>query len=366
VSSGAQPEALRRFSRVALAIDDELSISCRRLPRPDLAGAVSAFARRCAGVDRWVGRVGSAFEAGDDGPTWVDQLSDGEATALVVALGGRFGPRLAFLTSAQRDELRLAFFPLSLRVGAIFPAVSFSSPCASLPRRPDGVDSGLATLAFPDRSRRADLVTGFVDGLVLGAVDERGFDNGGAERARSLGHLLSGFFAVGDVRDLVADVAHGDALAAVLDAAALVPVAGDLLKVGKEGLDAADAVHDTERSLLELGHTLDKHVARSDEQLAEALARKLKPAAAVSSFADQATAERAVAEVLRGQRRGVEAWLAGDTMRYTAEVDLGRPVGRRLAKGAAAPVEVRGVRVTLIRDPSAPLGFFVLTAFPVP
>ncbi|MEA3077816.1 MAG: hypothetical protein QOF60_2724 [Actinomycetota bacterium] len=254
--SGAQPFALSRYARAALAMDDELSISCRRLASsaPSLAADVASFAGRCAAVDRWVGRVGSSFEAADSsGPSWVDRLSDGDATSAVLALGSRFGPGLRFLTPAQRDELRLAFFPLAVRVRGLYPsAVMTSSPCAAVVRHPDGLDSALDTLAFPDRSRRTDVVTGFLDGLLLGAFDERGYDNGWAEGARALGHLTSGFFVAGDLRDLAADVAHRDALAALLDIAALAPLAGDLMKVGKEGLDAADGVHDTERALADL------------------------------------------------------------------------------------------------------------------
>jgi hypothetical protein len=245
--SGAQPAALASFARGALALDDELLLSCRSLASsvPEAAADVASFARSCAGVDRWVGRVGSSFDRADTpGPSWVDQLSDGEATSLVVRLGARFGTGPRSFPASQRDQLRQVFFDLWARVRSLYPtAVMTSSPCPSLPHRPPGVDAGLDALTFPDRSRRADIVTGFVDGLVLGAFDQRGYDNGWAEGARILGRLTSGFFAVGDLRDLAADVAHADALGAAIDIAGLVPVAGDLFKVGKEGLGAADAVH---------------------------------------------------------------------------------------------------------------------------
>jgi hypothetical protein len=368
--SGAQPLALSRYARAALAMDDELSISCRRLASsmPSLAADVASFARGCAALDRWVGRVGSSFEAADSpGPSWVDHLSDGEATSLVLSLGGRFGPSLRFLTSAERDELRLAFFPLAVRVRALYPSAFVSAPCAARPRRRADVDSALETLDFPDRSRRADVVTGFLDGLLLGAFDERGYDNGWGEGARVVGHLTSGFFVAGDIRDLAADIAHADALAAVFDIAALVPVAGDLFKVGKEGFKAANAVHDTERAVVDLaehealgGHVRSLHVGKTDAELARRLLDEPRIPAA-SSFADEAVAGRTISGAIDAHAGEIATWLAGDNRQLTIPASVRDPIGRVWPRGAAAPTEATRIRLILRRSPTAADGYYVHT-----
>lgn len=370
--SGAAPQALSSYGRGALSMDDELAVSASRLAAlaPGLAADVAGFARGAAAVDRWVGRVGASFAAADSaGPIWVDRLSDREATSIVLALGRELAPSLRSLSAADRGTLALAFFPLWLRVRSLWPAAvmrSSSAVCATLPRRPEGVDAALDVLRFPDRSRRTDVVTGFLDGLVLGAFDDRGFDNASAEWARAIGHAISGFFVVGDVRDLVADVAHGDALAAVLDAIALIPVAGDVLKVGRLGANAADAAHDVERAVVDLaehqalgGHVL-KHVGRSDAQLAQRLVDEPTIPAA-SSFVDEATANRVVTTLLDGRADDIAEWLEGPRRQLSLSATLGGPVGRVWPRDAAAAMDSTRLKLILRRSHGSAHGYYVHT-----
>ncbi len=110
------------------------------------------------------------------------------------------------------------------------------------------------------------------------------------------------------------------------------------------------------------GHTLARHVSRSDADLAARLAAEPNLAAA-SSFTDRPTAERAVAAALGAQRTRLDAWLGrerGDTLALAWRGD-GSPVGRRLERGAARAGSVDGARVVLRRRGA---GFYVLTAYP--
>lgn len=110
------------------------------------------------------------------------------------------------------------------------------------------------------------------------------------------------------------------------------------------------------------GHTLARHVGRSDADLARRLRREPNLAAA-STFLDRASAERAVAAALAAERGRVEAW-AGRGGRSTIALRWrgdGRVVGRVLERGAAAPVPAEGARVVLRRQGD---GWFVLTAYP--
>jgi hypothetical protein len=327
------------------------------------------------------------------GPSWVDSLSDAEAVARVRAVAARLEPALGHLSDGDRASLRASLFPLWQRVRALSPSAVMTAPCASPAPRPAGIDDALALLLVPDRSRRTNVVVGFLDGLLAGRGDDRGFDNGWGEGGRIAGHLLSGFFIAGNLRDLAFDIAHGEALDALLDGAAAIPLAGDLLETGEAVARGADELHDADRALEavtdarraageasaaterwtvdlaehegpKLGHTLTDHSGQSVEQMESRLAKK-PSYTSTSSFPDDASAGQAVDDVLDARRRDIEAWLQTPTSKPEPFVaDLGRPVGTVLQRGTA-PVATTSARVVLIQDATFPLGFRVLTAFPV-
>jgi len=113
------------------------------------------------------------------------------------------------------------------------------------------------------------------------------------------------------------------------------------------------------------GHTLARHVGRTDRQLAARLRREPSIGAA-STFVDRQTAERAVAVTLERHRARIERWLAG---RSGADLALelrggaGEALGRVLLRGTREPVAATGARVVLRRRGEG--GFFVLTAYPI-
>lgn len=110
------------------------------------------------------------------------------------------------------------------------------------------------------------------------------------------------------------------------------------------------------------GHTLARHVGRSDAELARRLEREPHLAAA-STFTDRATAERAVAEALTRERTRIETWsgrrAAGNlVVRWLGD---GAPLGRVLERGAASSEPADAARVILRRRGR---DWYVLTAYP--
>ena len=111
------------------------------------------------------------------------------------------------------------------------------------------------------------------------------------------------------------------------------------------------------------GHTLTRHVARSDEQLRERLARERNISAA-STWTDRETAEETVAEALRTERGRVENWVrrgfprANLALRYRA----GQVVGRSLRRGESQTVECTSAVIVLRAD--GPETYYVLTTYP--
>jgi hypothetical protein len=120
-----------------------------------------------------------------------------------------------------------------------------------------------------------------------------------------------------------------------------------------------DLARDEERG----GHTLSRHVARTDAQLEERLRRERNISAA-STWTDRETAEETAAEALRAERGRVESWMrrgyprANLALHYSA----GRPIGSSLRRGANAAVVCTDAVIVLRAD--GPDSFYVLTTYP--
>lgn len=111
------------------------------------------------------------------------------------------------------------------------------------------------------------------------------------------------------------------------------------------------------------GHTLARHVGKSDAELAERLRRE-RSIGAASTFDDRATAERVVGATLEREARRIAAWLErrGEDLALDYRGVAGEPVGRVLLRGARAPIAAADARVVLRRRGD---GYYVLTAYPL-
>lgn len=110
------------------------------------------------------------------------------------------------------------------------------------------------------------------------------------------------------------------------------------------------------------GHTLKKHVGRSDEQLRERLSREHISAA--STWTDREAAETTVAEALRAEQRRVDSWVRKGYPRANLALhyDAGRTVGRSLRRGDDQTVDCTSAVIVLRAD--GPDSFYVLTTYP--
>jgi len=111
------------------------------------------------------------------------------------------------------------------------------------------------------------------------------------------------------------------------------------------------------------GHTLERHVARTDEELRERLDREGNIAAA-STWTDREIAEETIVEALRAEHGRVESWMrrgyprANLALHYEAR----RNIGRSLRHGETQAVACRDAVIVLRAD--GPDGYYVLTAYP--
>src|SRR5579862_976354 len=111
------------------------------------------------------------------------------------------------------------------------------------------------------------------------------------------------------------------------------------------------------------GHTLKKHVGRTDQQLIERLAEERISSA--STYSDKETAERCVGIALAENRERVQSWLRGtDNTRMTLDYngDPAHPIGRNVHRNSTQSKPVHRAKVVLEKDGRG--GFFVLTTYP--
>ena len=110
------------------------------------------------------------------------------------------------------------------------------------------------------------------------------------------------------------------------------------------------------------GHTLRKHVGRTDDQLRQRLQQE-RNISATSTWTDRAAAEETVQAALHAGRGKIEKWTQRGERRpnLALHFDAGREIGRSLIRGASQPVPCTEAVVVLRADGD---GFYVLTTYP--
>jgi len=111
------------------------------------------------------------------------------------------------------------------------------------------------------------------------------------------------------------------------------------------------------------GHTLAKHVGRTDAELQERLDEERNISAA-STWSDRATAETTIAEAMRAERGRIETWTRRGTRRSNLALhyDAGHVIGRSLRRGYGQAVDCSRAVIVLRADGAD--RFYVLTAYP--
>lgn len=114
------------------------------------------------------------------------------------------------------------------------------------------------------------------------------------------------------------------------------------------------------------GHTIARHVARTEAQMRTRLATMSGAGARVSSFKDLATAERAISEAVRANRAAIEAWArGGGAVRQAFDHRVGRVIGQGVSKASSSLDDLSSVRVVFKRELYNGKPYYILTAFPI-
>jgi hypothetical protein len=122
--------------------------------------------------------------------------------------------------------------------------------------------------------------------------------------------------------------------------------------------------HDLSEDERQGGHTLARHVGRTDAELADRLRREPEISSA-STYTDRATAEAVVGAALLSNTRSFAAWQrrTGRRPNFALHYDAHRVIGRSLSRGRQATVPCERA-VVVFRWNDARHRFYVLTSYP--
>lgn len=139
--------------------------------------------------------------------------------------------------------------------------------------------------------------------------------------------------------------------------------AGEPERSRADAAPAANGRYDLERDEERGGHTLERHVGRTDEDLRDRLRRERNISAA-STWTDRETAEVTIGEALRAERGRIDSWLRRGFPRTNLALhyDARRAIGRSLRRGEEQTVNATTAVIVLRAD--GPDSFYVLTAYP--
>ncbi|HXJ14973.1 MAG TPA: RNase A-like domain-containing protein [Candidatus Limnocylindrales bacterium] len=126
---------------------------------------------------------------------------------------------------------------------------------------------------------------------------------------------------------------------------------------------ASSSGYDLDRDEQRGGHTLARHVARTDQELRERLEQERNISAA-STWTDRRTAEAVVGEALTAERSRVESWTRRGFPRANLALhyNAGRVIGRSLRRGESRTVDCSSAVIVLRAD--GPESFYLLTTYP--
>ena len=111
------------------------------------------------------------------------------------------------------------------------------------------------------------------------------------------------------------------------------------------------------------GHTLEKHVGRTDDELRERLEHE-RDISAASTWTDRSAAEETVAAALRANQVKIDRWTNRGYPRanFALHFDAGHPIGRTMRHGQSTSEPCSAAVVVLKANRDG--GFFVLTTYP--
>jgi len=157
---------------------------------------------------------------------------------------------------------------------------------------------------------------------------------------------------------------HVSAASLGLEMAAAIPLGGNAVR----GLRTADHVTHLvpgggllAHEGLDGGHTIAKHVGKSEDFLRNRLATEPRLDMA-STFFTREAAENVLTQLLDANAREIQHWLVHGPKGLVLTGRVPHPIGFAVLRGATGPVEAAGIRLVLRRNVTMSMGFRIHTA----
>ena len=119
-------------------------------------------------------------------------------------------------------------------------------------------------------------------------------------------------------------------------------------------------IHDHEEGK---GHTIERHVGKSDNWLRKRL-RDDPEMKAASTFTNETIANRVQGRFVKQFRTEIQDWLKNGGGKFSKDIQLDFPIGRIIKQGEYHPLTSTKAKVVLIKNNSNH-GFQILTSFPI-
>ncbi|MDJ0644002.1 MAG: hypothetical protein QNJ15_14405 [Erythrobacter sp.] len=114
------------------------------------------------------------------------------------------------------------------------------------------------------------------------------------------------------------------------------------------------------------GHTIARHVGRTEAQLRARLAQQSRIPAA-STFRSLADAERIIGQALRANKSAITSWANTATRGQTKAFEFAaRNAGQGVVRSSGQLVQMHKVRVVLKKEVMNGKLYYILTSFPIP
>jgi hypothetical protein len=142
------------------------------------------------------------------------------------------------------------------------------------------------------------------------------------------------------------------------------PVARNAAPVSSPPLPPPASGHDLSADEAMGGHTLQRHVAKTDSELIERLKREPQISSA-STYTDRPTAESVVGDALRSDNRALASWRErrGRRPNFVLRYRADHVIGRSMARGRSESVPCDRALVVLRWDERRQRSY-VLTSYP--
>lgn len=143
------------------------------------------------------------------------------------------------------------------------------------------------------------------------------------------------------------------------------PANRGIARTGQSAARVSGAARDLAQDESAGGHTLRKHVGRTDDQLRERL-RHERNISAASTWTDRETAEHAVGIAVEQNRDKIDRWLnrseGHPNLVVDYDGDASLPIGRSLRRNAGQPEPC--AHATIVLKWAGANDYYVLTSYP--